>query len=196
MFQRNRPNFNRSNKNNSAVVRSSVLRSQLNQIRQEAQVPPVRIRIPNDVPQHTVDPSVMRVVRQLVQLTFGAPTYTCTANLISIQDATDYTGSATLRYTTVRIVSAKIWFEMPPASLTLGSPSLLVTDATASLAQFRDTGTLGQQYAKVGYQMPFSLRHQVLACTDTTPLFRVDSDQSITTGQVINVVVDTLVEFR
>jgi hypothetical protein len=187
--------FSRNQRVSNSSRRDRSLKSQLAQIRKQSEVMCALVPISMHVPPRTIDPPVTRTIRLLVKLTNAIPTYPLTNNALAVQDGLDYLGTSTLRFSTMRVKTFKVWMELPPNSLTLGTPSLIVTDQ-ATLAQFRDTGTLGQSYAKVGYQYSLIPRSTYVVCTDTTVLTTVDSSQSVTTGQQVNLTIDVQVEMR
>jgi len=193
-YSRSRPARKRINERSSRLNLRS-LSSQIAQLKMESIVPAKRIFPPPEIPQYVWDPPVQRTVRIIGQLTNAAATFTVTSLLISQQDGLYYTNSSTARYQTVRPIHIKIWFQQPPSSLTLGSPAVIVTDALSS-SVFTDDGTVGQEYACVAYQYPFTIRTVPVGSTNTTPLTDITSSQSITTGQVINLTIDVFVEFR
>lgn len=181
--------------NNKRSNNMASINSKLQSLKINTHVQALRLNMPKQVPAYTMDPPVKRYIRMNVVLTSADPTCTVTPHQLANLDGTYYLGSSAPRYLTIRVISTRVWFENPPNSLTLSSPGFYLTDI-GSNAQFRDSGTVGQQYACISYQLPVIVRYAPVSTSSTVGLFTVASDQAITTGQTIKVIIDTLVELR
>jgi len=130
------------------------------------------------VPMHSNRPSVQRTIRIVPVVSVGTP-LDITPTLIALEDQAEY-GTTSTRYTTMRILSARIWgaevatftgltvtFRMPPGT----------TAATAGpvLEVLTDQPTPGAERCCVGYVYPYASRTLPFLVTSITPLFTVDN---------------------
>jgi len=147
-----------------------------------------------DIPPHTVNPKVIRVVRIGGQLITATPSYTLTPNKISLQDSTDYGISPTLRYLTVRVIQARVYLESPPATATQPAIGVVLTDLFSD-AVFADRPVAGATCATTGCRFCLAVRQTEFAAGIATAIATVASDGAIPAGTIIQFVLDVTVEF-
>jgi hypothetical protein len=156
-----------------------------------------RFMIPSaHVPQHNTAPSVTRVVRVVVVLTSDSPSVILVPYNIAVRDAVDYTGSTTLRYLTMRFISAKFWAESP-ASLSVSQVSYgLVIYEPSTGFTIVDRPTTNSRLNAIGLKYPFNIRTTPVLCTDSgTNVVKISSDVSIASSTDFPVTCDFTVEF-
>lgn len=147
------------------------------------------------VPSHNIAPTVTRTVRILATLTSGSPTYAITPNVVALQDAKDYTGGTTLRYSSLRFHIVKGYAESPNSLSVSQSPyGLVITDANTGFA-VADRPITGSHVAAVGYKMPFQIRQDLYATSNTTTVTTISCDQTIAATTNYVVTLDITVDF-
>jgi len=153
------------------------------------------LSLPNFVPRHLIAPRVTRSVRIVTILNTGAPTYTLTYNKLALQDASDYLGSSTLRYDTMRVNSVKVWLESPAAlAANDSSVGLILTDVNTGYA-ISDRPTVGSRMAKASFLFALVNRNNIVATSSTNNLVTVTTDIAIASTVQVVVTIDTIVEF-
>jgi hypothetical protein len=147
------------------------------------------------IPQHIANPSVQRVVRLLVTLTSGTSSYALTINKIALQDASDYTSSANLRYISARVFQLRAYAESPNSLSVSQSPYGLVVIEASSGFSITDRPVTGSSVSSIGLRFPFNVRTAVTSVASTANIAAFSCDQSIAATTNFLVTIDVSVEF-
>jgi hypothetical protein len=156
-----------------------------------------RFMIPSaHIPQHNIAPSVSRTVRIVIILTSGAPAVTLQPFDIANRDALDYTATTSLRYLTMRFISAKFWAESP-ANLSVSQSSYgLVIYEPLTAFTITDRPTTNSRLNAIGLKFPFAVRTTPFPCTNnTTNMVEISCDTTIASDTNFTVTCDFTVEF-
>jgi hypothetical protein len=175
---------------------SKKIKQLVKSIHQEPNIMPTRIKVSGaDIPQYIPAPPVMRVVRYKIVLTSGSPSASITYNQLAIQDAINYTGGSTLRYSFMRVINVKAWAESPNSLGVSQSPYGLVLFDNFTNFSVQDRAITGSKVSAVGFTYPFYVRSVIIPTTSPSVTCNITCDQTIAASTNFAVTVDSLCEF-
>jgi len=150
--------------------------------------------IPDEIPVHTRNPRVTRVVRFNGNLNSAAPSFAVTYAFIATQDANDYS-IATSRYLELRVQQVRAWVESP-SGLSVAVPTFgAVLTETGTGYSVNDRGLTGSQYSRTGFRFSFALRSAIVLATSTTSVVTLTTDNTIPATTLLPYTIDITVEF-
>jgi hypothetical protein len=157
---------------------------------------PKRLKLSGrDIPSYTPAPPVTRVVRFVSILTSAFTVNSITYKVIAEQDALNYIGLTTPRYSQMRLKSVKCYAESPNSLSVSQSPYGLVVKDSFTNVQFVDKPVTGARVAAVGFIFPFYVRSIFIPTSSTTIHTIISCDTSIAASTNYVVTSDFEVEF-
>jgi len=149
----------------------------------------------HDIPRHTTNPKVTRIVRLQINLTTEIQSVSVTWQQVLYQDGLDYLGTVTTpRYTTLRIINVRVYFDWNLTN-NAGNPGLSVIE-TSTGTEFTDIPTGGISVANVGMLFSFPTRSYTASDADTNPICTIGFVYTAGASTNVNVYADFLVEFQ